>query len=153
MDFYKTVDIYDNVCIITYDNINKYNWERIRNNSLILSEAGIGPKIYDIVGTSITYQHINILNVPYHPTLTLKQLGDQARSMVEYMHDVLDIAHTDLAPSNIGYIGEKLYFIDHDELFRISEGITPWTQELMDRNECTFDELVASDYNRFRRWI
>ena len=80
-------------------------------------------------------------------------MGHQARSMVDYMHNVLDIAHTDLALSNIGYIGEKLYFVDHDERFKISEGLTPWTYELMKRYECTFEKLIASHYNRFKRWI
>lgn len=142
-------------CQIRYDNLDPQGWDRIVKNSLILSDAGIGPQIYEITENpyTITYQYVDTLSWPlYHPTLTREQLQDQALAMVDYMHNVLDIAHTDLAPCNIGYIGEKLYFIDHDDLFKISEGVTPWVQAMMDLDEMTFDQLVNSDYRRFDNW-
>ncbi len=143
------------ICVVVYDAILNSEWNRIKHNSLLLSHAQIGPQIFDITENpySITYQYITPLNNPNnHPTLTKLQLGKQARSMVKYMHEVLDIAHSDLSPDNVGYIDKKLYFIDHDELFKISEGITPWTQYLMDLCECTFQKLVESDYRRFSKW-
>ena len=158
MDSYsKSVQCNDEqtICVVSYANLLPANWDRIKRNSLLLFHAGIGPQIYNITENpyTITYQYVTPLNNPnYHPTLTKEQLGEQARAMVDYMHNVLNIAHGDLSPDNVGYIGEKLYFIDHDELFRISEGITPWTQHLMDSCECTFQELVDSDYRRFAKW-
>ena len=153
----KSVDCDDEltVCVVSYDNLLPANWDRIKRNSLLLSHAGIGPQIYNITENpyTITYQYVTPLNDPgLHPTLTKKQLGQQARAMVDYMHNVLDIAHGDLSPDNVGYIREKLYFIDHDELFSISEGVTPWVQHLMDECGCTFQQLVDSDYRRFTRW-
>ena len=145
----------DTVCVVTYDGLLYSEWSRIKRNSLLLSHAKVGPQIYDITENpySITYQYVNPLNTPNnHPTLTKAQLGEQARSMVNYMHHVLGIAHSDLSPDNVGYIGDKLYFIDHDELFNIDEGITPWTQHLMDVNECTFQQLVDSDDKKFSKW-
>lgn len=160
MDSCKRVECNDEqtACKVIYTDILFTNWDRIKHNTLLLSHAGIGPQIYDITENTytntytITYQYVTPLNNPnYHPTLTKKQLGDNARAMVGYMHNVLDIAHGDLSPDNVGYIGEKLYFIDHDELFRISEGLTPWTQYLMKLSECSFQELVESDYRRFAK--
>lgn len=158
MDSYsKTVECDDEqtLCVVTYDGIMNSEWSRIKRNSLLLSHAQLGPQIYDITENpySITYQYVTPLNNPNnHPTLDKSQLGKKARSMVKYMHEVLDVAHGDLSPDNVGYIGEKLYFIDHDELFNIGNGITPWTQYLMDSNNCKFQELVDSDYKRFAKW-
>jgi hypothetical protein len=158
MDTYiKTAKCNDDLtrCTITYTDILDTVWNRIKTNSLILSHAGIGPQIYNITENpyTITYLYVTPLNNPnYHPTLTKQQLGEKARGMVRYMHDILDIAHCDLSPDNVGYIDEKLYFFDHDESFRISEGITPWTQHLMDLDGCSFQDLVDSDYRRFAKW-
>lgn len=158
MDWYvKSAECDDewSICVVSYVDILYDVWDRIKRNSLLLSHTRIGPQIYNITENphTITYQYVTPLgNPPYHPTLTKEQLGKQARDMVTYMNDVLDISHGDLCPDNVGYIGEKLYFFDHDESFRISEGITPWTQHLMDLDECTFEELVKSDCQRFSKW-
>ena len=156
-DFYKAITYNDDETVtVTYSNIHSYHWERIKEHSSTLSEAGIGPMIYRISEDhhAITYQYVNVFSWPIcHPTLTNAQVANKAREMVRYMHDELDIAHTDLAPSNVGYIGEHIYFIDHDELLKISEGITPWTQHLMELNEATtFEQLLNTDYRRFDKW-
>ncbi len=176
-NFYKKVECDEDqtICLITYFNIDEYSWNRIKRNSLTLAHAGIGPRIYNITENpnTITYQYINMFVWPIrHQTLTNTQLKEQAIQMVDVMHNKLNICHGDLAYTNVGYIGEKLFFIDHDELFNISEGITavalqppeeqrseisdrkitPWVSYLLEMCECTFQQMIDSDYSRFNSW-
>ena len=148
-----------------YLGIGDYHWNRIKKASQAFSDAGIGPKILDIQDTeeshrSITYERIVPFDQddesPRPSALSLEQIKEQIRDAVTTMHK-MGYGHGDLHITNLGFLGDKIYIIDHDTVYRIAKGPVRWLQRWMERGydwEDTFEAFIQNDYSTWETdWL
>ena len=147
-----------------YLGIDDYHWNRIKKASQAFSDVGIGPLVLCIKDTddnrSITYERV----IPFDyddgnvrpPGLSFDQIKEQIRNSVTTMHDI-GYGHGDLNPNNMGFLGDKIYIIDHDTVYRIAEGPVPWLLMWMERGfdwEDTFEAFIENDYSSWEtEWL
>nr|QBK88012.1 MAG: uncharacterized protein LCMAC202_03740 [Marseillevirus LCMAC202] len=146
-----------------YDNINDEHWIRIKNVARILSNEGLGPKVFSITDDNnyhcIEYQRItpfNAHNDKIRPNMSTKKIRDKISSLVDRLHS-LGYGHGDLHLENIGFQDDTLYILDHDTIYRIEEGQVKWLLLWMKKGfgwEDSFEDFVEDDYDSWMSdWI
>lgn len=130
----------------SYTEISNEAWDRIKAVALDFSHHKIGPKVLNVddLERSIEYQIIDMIM----PNMSRDKLIEAINEKIDLMHN-LDYAHGDLHLDNVGFVGEEIFFIDHDSVYRISEGPVDWVRDWMKSGfdwKGTFEEFVAHDY-------
>lgn len=142
-----------------YPDISGDQWKRVTEAARAMSDAKIGPEVYSInhQDHSIEYQRVIPLKSISCDIVDKQRLIRQVKDKIVAMHQ-LGWAHGDLHPDNIGVYDDNVYILDHDSMFRIADGITPWVLCWMSFMSClrdwdgTFEGFVALDYKWQHDW-
>lgn len=158
--FHSRTHVTPNTFIKCYRDIDEADWKRITNASQLLSDAKIGPKVYSIneSGHYIEYQRVIPLGIQPRTDIVKDEFIGRVNEKITHMHE-LGYAHGDLHLDNIGFDDEDVYLLDHDSVFRIADGTTPWIISWM---KCmshlrdwdgTFDGFINLDYKWRHGWL
>ena len=162
--FKSTTQLLPESFLKCYYDLPDDHWERIKQASLDLAKAKIGPAVLNIIEDDdnhrcLEYQQVipfDAYNPNLRPNLTNEEIIDQITILIATMHK-LGYGHGDLHISNLGFIGDKIYILDHDTVYRIGDGPVPWLQTWMEDGfdwEGSFEEFVANDYDTWRSdWL
>jgi hypothetical protein len=154
-----------------YQGCDENHWRRIKKAALDLSDAQIGPHVFEISDSqmSISYQIVDEVgcNVQ-NPRLCLSPIvvKECIIRLVSGLHS-LGYGHGDLHLGNIGFssgCGEvRFYILDHDTVYRINEmqnldlagaeWLAVWMREGFDWKG-TFQEFVDYDFENWQTdWL
>jgi len=139
----------------SYYGISDYHRERIKQIARLMSETGIGPKIYKMYqgpGRLIIYME---KLKPLDPEsgfedFNIPLMKREIKEKVQHLHD-LGWAHGDLHIGNIGERddGEPVIF-DYDTMYPILEGKEKdWVQDIMKQGfgwDGTYEDFVEYDF-------
>lgn len=135
-----------------YRGINDLNFYRIIKNSIILAEAGLGPKVIEISNymmerRSIVFEKITPFdpeknNSGLHNNLVLSD----ANSLLEKLHDL----GYGLGYSRISSFGfndhRKIYILNHESMYKLDEGEKMWMEDDLFETGNDVEEMKANDY-------
>lgn len=147
----------------SYFDLPQCHWNRIRQASIDLDQACIGPKVISIdnVKMKIYYQEVQPLDSRMRDDevydtygMTVEKIQDRVDNLVDILHS-LDYGHGDLHIGNIGFDNGRFYLLDHDTIYTISEGEVPWLNKWIAEafDELPFDEFVDHDDNWKSDWL
>lgn len=141
-----------------YQDLDPSHWSRIKDISLMLSDHLIGPKVIKITDQTddnkiscIEYQKVVPFSFKNHlirPNLTIAKIRGKISALVDKLHG-LGYAHGDLHMCNLGFIGTQMFILDHDTIYKISDGPVPWLSLWMKDGfnwAGSFEEFVKYDY-------
>lgn len=159
--FSTSHEIIDDSFYKYYYDISQLHWARISNSALLLSKHELGPHVFKINDEEhcIIYQKVtpfNANNKTTHPNMSIQQIQSNLSSMIDRLH-VLGYGHGDLHINNIGFIGDKLYILDHDTIYKIEDGQVNWLSLWMNEGfqwQDSFEDFIENDYDTWKSdWL
>lgn len=152
--FEISVTLTDTLFYKYYYDISDYHWDRISTAALALSDAGIGPKVLKIVDDDdryIVYERVDAFD-DCLSHVSKEELITKITALVDKMHSI-GYGHGDLHQGNLGCKDGNIFVLDHDTVYKISEGETEWLKKWMEDGfdwDGTFEEFVDYDYDAWR---
>lgn len=155
---FKSKVLISDTVIKEYYNLDDVHWNRIHDAAIAFSVSSIGPKVlymesFDGDDESpkkhiIEYERVNIIR---RGDVLTQEKRDAIDSTIKLMHS-LGYGHGDLHTGNIGFRRDtnQVCIIDHDTVFKIADGITPWLAKWMKKGfswDRTFEEFIENDYD------
>jgi predicted unusual protein kinase regulating ubiquinone biosynthesis (AarF/ABC1/UbiB family) len=89
--------------------------------------------------------------------MTVQEIQEEITILVDTLHS-LGYGHGDLHMGNIGFKNGRFYLLDHDTVYKVSEGRVPWLNKWIvqyyDDQFDSFDEFVQYDYDNWKSdWL
>lgn len=148
--------IEDNSFMKSYDNIDEYHWNRIKNASLLFSKHRIGPLVKSIDNNFFTISYQIVITFNNHTPVIIPDIKEKICLLIDKMHS-LGYGHGDLHINNIGYLNGELFILDHDSVYRTDEHPPDWLLTWIHEGhdwEGSFEEFILNDYETWRTdWL
>lgn len=115
----------------------------------MMSETGLGPRLLEVSDAKmmLVFEAVTV-GSPQDLIENVEDLEEKIIEVVTMMHEE-GWAHGDLHLNNMGRIGQRIYILDNDTMFRIEDGMQEWIQDWINDGydgQYSFEEFINLDF-------